>query len=108
MLETYNRSRAWIYLLPALLISFFGVTVQSSAQEKYPDRPITIVAPFPPGGVADLTARPVAAARCPRRSDDFRGQREPPLEKPQRVCRRRQKAPGRNFIFVFRRLRYAA
>jgi tripartite-type tricarboxylate transporter receptor subunit TctC len=32
------------------------------AQEKFPDRPITIVAPFPPGGVADLTARPVAAA----------------------------------------------
>ncbi len=31
------------------------------AQEKFPDRPITIVAPFPPGGVADLTARPVAA-----------------------------------------------
>jgi len=49
-------------LLPALLILFFGVTAESSAQEKYPDRPITIVAPFPPGGVADLTARPVAAA----------------------------------------------
>lgn len=32
------------------------------AQEKFPDRPITIVAPFPPGGVADLTARPVAAS----------------------------------------------
>jgi len=32
------------------------------AQETFPNRPITIVAPFPPGGVADLTARPVAAA----------------------------------------------
>ena len=33
-----------------------------SAQEPYPTRPITMIAPFPPGGVADLTARPVAAA----------------------------------------------
>ena len=50
------------YFLPALLILFFGVTAESPGQEKYPDRPITIVAPFPPGGVADLTARPIAAA----------------------------------------------
>jgi len=56
------RSYKGSILLPALLILFFGLTAESSAQEKYPDRPITIVAPFPPGGVADLTARPVAAA----------------------------------------------
>jgi tripartite-type tricarboxylate transporter receptor subunit TctC len=57
-MESYRR----FYFLPALLILIFGMTAESSAQEKYPDRPITIVAPFPPGGVADLTARPVAAA----------------------------------------------
>jgi tripartite-type tricarboxylate transporter receptor subunit TctC len=31
------------------------------AQEPYPTRPITMVVAFPPGGVADNTARPVAA-----------------------------------------------
>jgi len=32
------------------------------AQESYPSRPITLIVPFPPGGVADLTGRPTAIA----------------------------------------------
>ena len=34
----------------------------AAAQEPYPTRPVTIVNPFPPGGIADLTSRPLAAA----------------------------------------------
>ena len=45
-------------LLLALLTPIFG----ASAQSAYPARPITIVVPFGPGGVADLTARTVAQA----------------------------------------------
>lgn len=32
------------------------------AQEPFPTRPVTMVNPFPPGGLADLTGRPLAAA----------------------------------------------
>jgi tripartite-type tricarboxylate transporter receptor subunit TctC len=44
------------------VVVLLAVPLVAGAQEAYPSRPITLVAPFPPGGVADLTARPVAAA----------------------------------------------
>ena len=44
-----------------LAILLFGVNA-TQAQARYPDRPITMIVPFPPGGVADTVARPVAEA----------------------------------------------
>ncbi|MBI4192932.1 MAG: tripartite tricarboxylate transporter substrate binding protein [Betaproteobacteria bacterium] len=38
------------------------VAVPAHAQDAYPSRPITMIVPFPPGGVADITGRPTAAA----------------------------------------------
>jgi len=43
----------------ALLFSFNSPVF---AQENWPNRPITMVIPFPPGGVADTVGRPVADA----------------------------------------------
>ena len=45
-------------LLPLLLFAWTSACIAQS----YPERPITLVVPFPPGGVADLTARPTAQA----------------------------------------------
>jgi tripartite-type tricarboxylate transporter receptor subunit TctC len=33
-----------------------------AADEPYPSRSVTIIVPFPPSGIADLTARPLAPA----------------------------------------------
>ncbi|HEX7125332.1 MAG TPA: tripartite tricarboxylate transporter substrate binding protein [Thermodesulfobacteriota bacterium] len=49
-------------IVVCLTLAALGLPGASAAQEPYPSRPITIVVPFPPGGQADLNARPAAAA----------------------------------------------
>ncbi len=51
-------------LLMALAILCLGIVGPAAARaaESYPTRPIQVIVPFPPGGVADLVGRPFTAA----------------------------------------------
>jgi len=44
----------------ALALAFCAAS--AAAQDSYPSKPITMIVPFPPGGVADIVGRPLAAA----------------------------------------------
>lgn len=47
----------------AVCIGCLGLSASISlAEEAYPSRPVQIIVPFPPGGVADLVARPFASS----------------------------------------------
>jgi tripartite-type tricarboxylate transporter receptor subunit TctC len=52
--------RKTLKALGALLLSVCAGL--AGAQDNYPSKPITMVVPFPPGGVADVVGRPVAEA----------------------------------------------
>ncbi len=45
-----------------LAAALLGLATLCQAQTPWPNKPITMVVPFPPGGLADLVARPVAEA----------------------------------------------
>lgn len=46
----------------SFVVMLFNFNSLVFAQESWPNRPITMVIPFPPGGVADTVGRPVADA----------------------------------------------
>ena len=49
------RRRALIAGTALLPLAF-----SAAAQDTFPSRPIQMIVPFPPGGVADITGRPTA------------------------------------------------
>ena len=64
-----NTPHAWRSLrahLSVMALSLLaGLTLQTMAQAQtaaYPTKSITMIVPFPPGGLADIVARPVAEA----------------------------------------------
>lgn len=56
--QTFLQDLKWVILLMASLLCI----TPSLAQDDYPNKTITMVVPFPPGGVADVVGRPVAEA----------------------------------------------
>ena len=54
-----NRTALKLCSLALALAATVGL---AAAQDAYPSKPVTMIVPFPPGGVADTVGRPVAEA----------------------------------------------
>ena len=57
-----RAKRILLAVLAVMCLSIIGLAGQALAADAYPTRPIQVIVPFPPGGVADLVARPFATA----------------------------------------------
>ncbi len=44
------------------VVAFAALAIWPAAAQNFPDRPVSIIAPFPPGGVADQVGRPLGMA----------------------------------------------
>jgi len=53
------------------------VALAAHAQDPFPAKPVTIVVPYPPGGQADLAARPLANSLQHVRDQDGAAVRRP-------------------------------
>ena len=56
-----SRRRSFVAAAVAACAAI-AMSAPALAQEAYPSRPITLIVPFPPGGVADIVGRPFADA----------------------------------------------
>ena len=46
----------------AFALPMLAAGAASAQQQEFPNRPVTVIVPFPPGGATDLIARPLGAA----------------------------------------------
>jgi len=62
-LRSIHQGEEILILRTLIASNLLAVVPGASAQDAYPSSPITMIVPFPPGGVADLVGRPTAAAK---------------------------------------------
>jgi tripartite-type tricarboxylate transporter receptor subunit TctC len=71
MLNKFNACARGGLAIAVTIATFAGGLSVASAQSKYPDRPVRIIMPYGPGGIADVTMRLVAQKLSERLGQNF-------------------------------------